>query len=57
MPVNASVLESSHGAAELRCLGVSWEAECHEQLGQQRSEPREREQEAKMLQCTTAVRD
>lgn len=57
MPVNASALESSHGAAELRCLGVSWEAECHEQLGQQRSEPREREQEAKMLQCTTAVRD
>lgn len=30
--------------------------ECHKQLGWKRSEPQEREQEAKMLQCTTAVR-
>ena len=31
--------------SELQCLWVSWEAECHKQLGKQRSKPREREQE------------
>lgn len=37
---------SAHAAlSELQCLWVSWEAECHKQLGKQRSEPREREQE------------